>query len=744
MSSSFGKRLVLVLAVVSILLVSGLGYLYYMGTRGRERSLVGVISVEGSIISSQATGRVTAAINQAMFNDSVKAVVLRIDSPGGYAHLIEQIYLDILELKREKPVVSSVALALSGGYYIAVATDYIYAHPTSMVGNVGVIGTGPPTLIPSEIVMETGSYKVTGFSKLLFPFNLTHALDSFVSAVEEGRGTRLRLSSKALRKGMIYMGSEAVTAGLVDEVGSFQRAVERAAEEANLVEYEVVDIRPAEGTFSLSAAYRNETELEWREITVDTLNKLNPPPAIYFLYLPPKAYLQRPESLESTAEDAEGYAPVGERRGTVVVDLSHGNKVSMWELDILAAELAMRNMALGFASTWDEVDSALDYASGLIVAAPTKAYSSEECKRVKEFVGEGRLLLMFFDPASEYLEIPALLGPINSLANRFGFSFGKGYLYNEEEHYGLYRNIYVRQFANTSLTGNLETIVLFTATYLHHTDSDAAWTSEDTYSSTAERMGSYAPISVIEGENSTVAAFGDLTFMMEPYCYVEDNYQLIMNLVSAITAVEVPIEEEEEVEYNVTRPELPVGTEKIFTEQINGEEHQLRWFRVSETEVLIERPDRTSHYYYDENRSLVGWESNGMEATYDEPLPDLPYPLIKGKGWAYASGYNLTVDGEDLRGNLTVKGWVDDFEDVEAGDGESYLCAKVREIQRDHLMRDETNITAVTTGYSWISSEAGVVKEESETRYYVDDVLAKEETRRLLLTSIQKGEGEAS
>ena len=737
MSSASVKQLMAVLAVICVLVVSGLGYLYYAGTWRAERSLVGVINMEGSIISSQSADMVTAAINQAMFNASVKAVVLRIDSPGGYAHLIEQIYLDVQELKGRKPVVVSAVTALSGGYYVAVAADYIYAHPTSMIGNIGVIGVGPPTLIPSEQVLETGPHKVTGFSSLLFPFNLSHALDSFVSAVEEGRGSRLRPSSTELRRGTIYMGSEAVAAGLADEVGSLQRAAERAAEEAGLVEYQVVDIRPAAGTFGLFMCLSNETEVAWSEITVETLNGLNPPPAVYYLYLPPRTHAQGLVSLGSASEDVNAStSKVATGRGPVAVDLSHGNRVSPWVLDTLSAELAMRGMALGYGETWEEVESALDRASCLIIAAPTEAYSNDEFKEIDDFVASGRLLLIFSDPASEFVEVPALLGPVNSLAHRFGLSFGKGYLYNEEEHYGLYRNIYVRQFSNTSLTRGLDALVLFTTTYVHSNGREAAWTSSDTYSSTAEREGSYAPIALIEG-NGTVAAFGDLTFLMEPYCYVEDNYQLILNLVSAISEIEVPVEEEEE-EHNITEPELPVGTEKLFTEQVNGDEHQLRWVRVSENETLVERPDQTTRYHYDVNGSLLWWESDGMEAVYDDPLPDLPYPLVAGKGWAYASGYNLTMEGEVFRGKFSGNGRVSGFEEVEAGDGESYLCAEVRLEERDELARDGQNITMVTTGFSWVSSEAGLIKEETTTSYYVDGLLAIEETRKLMLTSIQK------
>lgn len=542
-----GRRPVAALALACILLVSGLGYLYYTEVGYRyfaetkvRKDIVGVITVEGPILSSQTASGYTNIINQALLNDSVKAVVLRVDSPGGYADYIEQVYLDILELKEKKPVVASVVSALSGGYYISVAADYIYVHPTSMVGNIGVIGVGPPTLIPSEIVMETGAYKFTGLSKLLFPFNLTHALDSFVSAVEAGRGGRLKLSSTQLRRGMVYMGSEAVAAGLADEIGSLQKAVERVASEAGLVKYDVVDLNQLFKASGPSVSSYNQTA-EWRDLTVETLNRLNPPPAIYHLYLPPVTLIQGIYTPEPVS-DAQAVNVSAEKveRGVVIVDLSHGNRVSAWELDILIGDLAKRNVTVSFVSDWDELRSSLVNASALIVAAPTEPYSSEEGERIEEFVDDGRMLLLFFDPASEYLQIPALLGPINSIANRFGLHFAKGYLYNEEDHYGFYRNIYVRSFADSNLTRGLSSLVLFTAAHIR-SNHGVAWTSSDTYSSTAERSGNYTVITWAV-DNGTVAAFGDLTFLMEPYCYLEDNYRLVLNLVEAIAGVEVPIE----------------------------------------------------------------------------------------------------------------------------------------------------------------------------------------------------------
>lgn len=736
----WGRKYVVVALACVLLLASGLGYLYYAGILRVEipkvkKDIVGVIRVEGLILSSQKAGQYTDLINHAMINETVKAVVLVVDSPGGYADLIEQIYLDLLELKEKKPLAASVVSALSGGYYIAVASDYIYVHPTSMAGNIGLIGVAPPTLIPSEWVLETGAYKVTGFSKLLFPHNLSHALDNFVSAVESGRGDRLKLSPTQLRRGMVYMGSEAVTVGLADEIGSLQKAIGRVAQEAGLVEYDVVDLTQVSETRMSSSTH---TPLGWGNLTIEALNRLHPPPAIYYLYLPPRAFTQGLPSTEPRAGNLTADVSVGKGEGGVVlVDSSHGNKVSWWELDVLIWELVKRNMTVRFVSQWDELEPALNNASALIVASPTEPYSIEESERIEEFVDDGRLLVLFFDPTWEYVEIPALFGPINSLSTRFGMSFAKGYLYNEEEHYGIYRNIYVRRFANSPLTQNLTSLVLFTATHIYSLDKGVAWASEGTYSSSAERADKYPVIALVE-DNGTVAAFGDLTFLREPYCYLEDNYKLILNLASAIARVEVlpapPTPEEE-----ITRPDLPVGTEKSYTERVDEEEHLLRWFKVGELEIRVERPDRTTHYYYDEEGGLVRWVSDGMEAVYEPPIPEEPYPLTKGKSWEYESSYTMIMEGEEHSGRLVGEGEVVGFEDVMAEDGESYLCAKVRYRLVDQLMKDGTNITTVTTGHSWISTEAGLVKEESTSRYYVNNTFAGEERRELLLRSIKKG-----
>jgi len=734
------NRLIITMALACVVFGASVGYLLFKSQlvpatdngEPTDGNLVGVIHIEGSITSSDGTGGVTEAINEAISNSSLKAVVLRIDSPGGYAQLVEQIYLDVLELREEKPVVASIVTALSGGYYVAVGAEYIYTHPSSMVGNVGVLGTGPQTLMPSELNLETGPYKVTGFSKLNFPFNLSAAFDSFAGAVGEGRGDRLKISQLELREGKVYMGTEAVDAGLADALGGFQTALDHAASLAGLEEYDVVDIEMGDGTNGLETYY-NGTAVNWRDLTLATLNELNPPPAVYYLYLPPMAY-EAPEISLISAEDGDDETVF--TRGQVIVDLSHGNGVSSWVFDLLSAELAMRGVYLGYGDTWEEVEGALEASSCLIVAAPTQDYSLEEFRAIDDFVNQGRMLLMFYDPAAEFSQSTIPLGSINSLAHRWGLSFGKGYLYNMEENYGLYRNIYLREFVDNNLTGGLDSMVLFTSTYLHSTDSDAAWTTSDTYSSVAERAGVYVPISVITKGNGTVAAFGDLSFMMEPYSYVEDNHGLVLNLAKEISDIWIPLfEEPEEPEYNITEPDLPVGTQKLYYETVDGKEESVWWLRTAEDESVVERPDRVTTYYYNEAGELLSWEYGNVSLTYHSPLPDWDYPLTEGKAWSLRVGYNLTVYDVEMTGLLLETGEVVGFETLVVRD-EIYQCAKVHVTDLDELDSLGENWTTVTNQYIWVSTEVGLVRSESMSYLYIDGTFMDEEERILQLQDV--------
>jgi protease-4 len=525
-----GNRATLTLAAFSIIMILGMAFIYFWEPNdgvpgvGVVRGNVGVIYVEGLMEDPEKAKLLLDAVQEAMNDGTVKAVVLEIDSPGGSAYLVEQVYLDLLELKKTKPLVASAATALSGGYYIAVAADHIFTLPTAMVGNVGVIGVGPGFVVPSEFTLETGPRKVTGFSPALFPFNISKSLDSFASAVQLGRGSRLKLSMMELKMGSVWLGTEAVNIGVADEIGSHTAALDYAAQQAGLDSYKVVDLneRVSEGEGGVSSEYP----------TINQLNEANPPPALYYLYLPNQIYMQNGEEIPEG--EPEGNVTVSENVGQVVVDVSHGNRVSPYIMDALAAELAKRGVYLGYGYTWETVEKALDYAVCLIVVAPTQHYSFDQYEAIQKFMQKGNMVVLFSDASTEFLSTSQMQGPMNSLSDHWGLHFGKGYLYNMVDYHGFYRNVKVNQFEPSWLTEGLTQLIFFTCTNLSPTDSDAAYTGWGTYNSVSEQTEVYAPVALLDKGNTTVVAFADITWLMEPWIRSGDNYQLALNLVDEI------------------------------------------------------------------------------------------------------------------------------------------------------------------------------------------------------------------
>jgi protease-4 len=175
-------------------------------------------------------------------DDDVRAVVVRIDSPGGSVAPSQEIYSALRNLRKKKKVVASMGnLAASGGYYIAAAADQIYASPGTLTGSIGVIfmhfnvrGLLEAVKV-EETTLKAGKYKDT-----LSPFRPLNELDreevqtisedvygQFIRDVAEGRGLREEEVRK-LAEGRIYTGRRAKDLRLVDELGGFQDAVAKA------------------------------------------------------------------------------------------------------------------------------------------------------------------------------------------------------------------------------------------------------------------------------------------------------------------------------------------------------------------------------------------------------------------------------------------------------------------------------------------------------------------------------------
>jgi protease-4 len=232
---------------------------------------------------------ITTQLAYARTDPAVKAVVLVINSPGGSAAYSEELYLDVLDLRSEMPVVASVdLLAASGAYYMAAAADEIFAKPTSAVGSIGVISSLPGEMYIEEEVLTTGPYKAFGGTRDGSVRQIERAKFAFLEAVRNGRGNRLQVSTEYLSRAEIFTGVQALEMGLVDHLLSNEEAVRRAAELAGIANYEVVELYPLtfDGETQYVFAYEPppiDVEKLWAQPT-------NLAPGIYYRYMELPSY----------------------------------------------------------------------------------------------------------------------------------------------------------------------------------------------------------------------------------------------------------------------------------------------------------------------------------------------------------------------------------------------------------------------------------------------------------------------
>lgn len=225
---------------------------------------VAVIRVEGSITSGSAeqfgpgaiSGVVMDMLHKADADPDVKAILLRVDSPGGTVTGSAEIYEKVAAV--EKPVVVSMGgVAASGGYYVSAPADYIFARADSVTGSIGVI----MTLFNAQELLDEIGVDVTNLAsgpnkalgsvweemsqeqKEILDAFIAESFEDFVNIVAEGRG----LSPDEVRRladGRIYSGRQAVALGLADELGNMEDAIAKAAElggisgDPRLIEYE--------------------------------------------------------------------------------------------------------------------------------------------------------------------------------------------------------------------------------------------------------------------------------------------------------------------------------------------------------------------------------------------------------------------------------------------------------------------------------------------------------------------------
>jgi protease-4 len=203
---------------------------------------VGIVRLEDTIWSGAAAD-VAAQLAYARRDPAIRAVVFQVDSPGGEVSSSEAIYLEVLRARREMPVVAvTESLAASGAYYAVVASDYIYAKPSSILGNIGVVSSLPIDSFVEEDFLATGPFKLFGSSREDYVRSMNAMKESFLNSVMAQRGDRLRVDRTELSRGQIYLGMNALHLGLIDEIGTVGDGAAKAAEMALISDYRVVDI----------------------------------------------------------------------------------------------------------------------------------------------------------------------------------------------------------------------------------------------------------------------------------------------------------------------------------------------------------------------------------------------------------------------------------------------------------------------------------------------------------------------
>ncbi|MCC7430840.1 signal peptide peptidase SppA [bacterium] len=235
-----------------VLAFFGIGFVFVLFTpsENSENSItsfsigekIGVVKIIGGIFNSEPINK---QINKLRKDKSIKAIVVRIDSPGGGVGASQEIYTEVLKAKEIKPVVISMgSVAASGGYYVASAGTKIVANPGTITGSIGVIAEFPYTekfwdekLNIKFNVLKSGKYKDSGspvrqFTKddsLALQGLIMDSYEQFVEAISTSRKMPVD-TVYSYANGGVFTGRQALALGFVDELGNFEDAVKIAAE----------------------------------------------------------------------------------------------------------------------------------------------------------------------------------------------------------------------------------------------------------------------------------------------------------------------------------------------------------------------------------------------------------------------------------------------------------------------------------------------------------------------------------
>ena len=269
----------------------------------KSGNIIAIYYAEGEIVDAPSTTnmgttpeivgeKVCIDLRKLRDDETVKAVVLRVNSPGGSAFASEQIWNEVVKLKEKKPVIVSMGgNAASGGYYISCAADTIIALPNTLTGSIGIFGMfpNPHKLLTEKLKLNVETVKtnkLSDFGGMGRPFNaderavMQHYINrgyaTFIKRCADGRGMSTE-SIEAIAQGRVWTGEMAKELGLVDMLGDIELAKEVAAEKAGIESYTLISYPEEKGVFASLMDQAKESYIETRigKVAGQFKNELN-------------------------------------------------------------------------------------------------------------------------------------------------------------------------------------------------------------------------------------------------------------------------------------------------------------------------------------------------------------------------------------------------------------------------------------------------------------------------------------
>jgi protease-4 len=279
----------------------------------RTKDKVLMIDIDGTISSALETGflsreksvvaRVFERLERAARDPRVKALILRLDTPGGEVTASDIVYHEVLRFKERtgRPVIGlMMSVAASGGYYIASACDVIVAHPSTLTGSIGVISVFPSVeALMSKVgvkvdVVKSGPAKDSGSpfrdmteeDRKIFQGIVDEYYEGFLKVVARGRGDKVPAAKlRAIADGRIYTAPQALELGLIDAVGYFDDAFAKARSLAGLADAKLVSYTYFPKTKSnVYAGPPGEISLADAKVLESVIGSLKT--GFYYLWLP--------------------------------------------------------------------------------------------------------------------------------------------------------------------------------------------------------------------------------------------------------------------------------------------------------------------------------------------------------------------------------------------------------------------------------------------------------------------------